>query len=568
MRAGLGRRRSGFTTPQTSLATLAMPDLATLKDDELLDLAAQALDLQHHDRQTNQLHYYRPANPTIGRLHTLTARIIGIGGGNRAGKTDHALVELVIRVTGQIPQALHETYPRSNLRGPIAARVVCESLTTTLYPVILPKLQWWRWNGPLPPDGSRGHWGWIPQQCLVDGSWKHSWSEKLRVLKVLYRDTEHPERVVGESTIQFMSKDQDPSDFSGVDLNFILHDEPPTEEIWRESRTRVMGVDGTLMVSMTWPDNPSINVDWLFDEVYNPGQPGPGKDQNVEWINIFSTDNPHIDQSAVADMAARMTPLERQVRIFGQPIRFSNRIHPLFTDQARHWCFMCMDDTMLDGTGGCVTCQSDDVISYTHVQPCPAEATWPVVMAIDPHPRKPHMMLWAQVTPNDDLQVVVDSEVEGGPEAVRDEIERIESEFGWSCITRLMDPNMGRSPSGAQRELTWQDEFDNVGIRFDLADDSDVGRARVNEMLQPDRATEKPRLVIDPRCVNTIFQIKRYTWDEHKRVENKDIKQTPRQKYDDYPTLLKYIANSNPQFRQLKLMGSVFPRAGRKGGLY
>ena len=41
-------------------------------------------------------------------------------------------------------------------------------------------------------------------------------------------------------------------------------------EKWRENEARVMRVDGRMMLAMTWPDDPSINVDWLYNEVYEP----------------------------------------------------------------------------------------------------------------------------------------------------------------------------------------------------------------------------------------------------------------------------------------------------------
>src|SRR2546426_3917092 len=149
-------------------------ELSRLSDEELRRLAAHALALQQHERQANQLRYYQPASEVAGRIHTSLAKTIGLGGGNGAGKTDHALVEGVIRATGQVPESLRATYPMSKLRGPIAVRVVCESLTTTLYPIILPKLQWWKWSGVDSPGGAKGHWGWIPRHCLVNGEWSKS----------------------------------------------------------------------------------------------------------------------------------------------------------------------------------------------------------------------------------------------------------------------------------------------------------------------------------------------------------------------------------------------------------
>jgi hypothetical protein len=51
-----------------------------------------------------------------------------------------------------------------------------------------------------------------------------------------------------------------------------------------------------------------------------------------------------------------------------------------------------------------------------------------------------------------------------------------------------MDPNMGLSPASSKRGVTWLDEFAAVGLNFALADDSDVGRGRINEYLRPGQA--------------------------------------------------------------------------------
>jgi hypothetical protein len=440
--------------------------------------------------------------------------------------------------------------------------VVVESLTTTLVPTILPKLQWFSWQGVDFPGGDKGHWGWIPKHCLIQGDWKKSWTERLRTLKLLYRDPDNPDKVIGVSSIQFMSYDQDPTDFASGDYHFVLHDEPPKYSIWRENRARVMRVDGTMMLAMTWPDDPAIPIEWIFDEVYDKGQPGANKDPNVEWINLFTTDNPNLNQSAVAERASQMSDGERQVRILGQPIRFTNRIHPLFTDQIRQWCWSCGKDVFANNHV-CPKCSSV-TIDFVHVGQLPSERSWPCIYVLDPHPRKPHMMTWTQVTPNDDLEQIAELSVEGGPDEVKKEVDRVEAEFGWHQVRRLIDPNMGRSPSGSQREVTWQDDFDTVGIRCDLADDSEVGRSRLNDYLKPNKDTMQPRWRCDVRNVNTISQLKRYIWDDHKLGIDKDMKQKPRPKNDDFPTCAKYLMNSDPSFRTLKNLGKPFKRLGER----
>lgn len=522
-------------------------DLSTYTDEELLALTGQVLDLQEIDRKEFALHYYEPTNKEVGKIHTLTVGTIGIFGGNGSGKTEHALVEGIIRCTGIIPESLKDTYPRQKLTGPIHMRVVCESLTTVLEPIILPKLQYWSWSGLKPQGGTQGHWGWIPKHCLINGDWKKSYNTRLRLLSVLYRNPD-TNKVEGISTIQFMSYDQDSSDFASGDVHYCLHDEPPKYSIWKENRARVMrgGKGSTMVISMTWPDNPALPVDWIFDEVYDKGMPGELKDPQVEVINIFSTMNKHLDQDEIAARAAQMTATERNSRIYGLPIRFSNRIHPDFTDQPKNWCFECGKIVLLTTEHTCSDCGGSNVYEYCNVEPLEINTHYPCICLLDPHPRKPHFLAWVQITPNEDYEVVATRQVEGGAESVRDAVREVEGFLQHKFVTRLMDPNMGASPSGAKRELTWQMEFDNVGLHFDLADDSSVGRARLNDFIKPDPYFKRTRFRVDTSCKDAIFQMKRYVWDDRKNEERKDILQEPLKKNDDYPALFKYLMNSLP----------------------
>lgn len=548
------------------LPDLDHKNLDQLSDDELIGLAQEFFQVQAHDRNVNQLRYYLPVSEKAVQIHCSKAKVLGVGGGNGASKTDTALVEMVIRATGQIPQSLREVYPREKLRGPINCRVVVESITNTLETIILPKLQWYKWQGVDEPGGPRGHFGWIPKHCLLKGEWDESWTARTRTLEVLYRDpdTDEPR---GISRIQFMSYDQDPADFASGDFHFVLHDEPPKESIWIENMVRVKRVNGTIMMSMTWPDDPTTPVDWIIDRVYEPAQPGKYHDPTFEWVNMFATDNPNLDQTALAELARTLSAAERATRIYGQHLRLSNRVHPLFTDVEHTWCFDCADLTILNNEGACGTCGSSSVCVYNHVTPLQVNPLYPVINALDPHPRKPHMLIWVQITPDDDLHQIYEMEVDGSPDVVAERVNELESENGWKTIRRLMDPNMGRSPSSTDRETTWQDAFERAGLLFDLSDDGEAGRQAVNDYLKPDIATQQPRLLVDPRCMKTIQQMKRYSWDDFKKSAEKDQKQRAKMKFDDYPTLLKYVLNSQPTFRALKSLGKPISLAsGRMNG--
>jgi hypothetical protein len=517
-------------------------EIARISSHRFQAIMSQMLTLQRQTRRERQLNFYAPVSTKAERIHTTDAKTIGVGGGNGSSKTETCIVEAAMCSTGIFPLSLRDRIDvDAKFRGPLNVRVVCESLTTVLHPIILPKLQWWKWTGVDAPGGDRGHWGWIPRDCLIAGSWERSWSEKLRQLRVLCRDPNNPGKVVGESTWQFMSRDQDPTDFASGDFHIIIHDEPPTLAIWRENQARTMRVAGRMFLAMTWPDDPSIAVDWIYDEVYEPAARG---DDGKLWINLWTTENPHLDQVAVEQQRHDWSKAISDVRIFGQPIRFSNRIHPLFTDEDDCWCFTCGKTCTPsdERIPRCMSCGSGVIAPFNHVREFEVNPHWPAVFLIDPHPRKPHMYQWWQVDPNDDLWHVAEGEMNGDPTLVRDDVYETEREFKLHVQQRIIDPNMGRSPSSAtRREETWQDSFSEVGLRTDLADDSDVGRSKVNEYLRPDKDTLCPRIHVHPRCARYIHQMKRYVWAEYRTSLERDVKQKPKEKNDDDPTLTKYL---------------------------
>lgn len=510
-------------------------------------LTKQVVEAQNLRRKETQLLYYKPVSKEAEKVHLSTAQTVGVFGGNRSSKTETCILEVAMCTTGVIPLHLRDKIdPKEKLRGPISARIVVESLTTTLHPTILPKLKWWQWLGADSPGGPRGHWGWIPRNHLIAGSWDKSWSEKLRQLTVIYRDPESPKNT-GESTIQFMSTDQDPSDFASGEFHIVMHDEPPNLAQWEENEARTMSVGGRMLLAMTWPDDPAIAVDWIFDKVYEPGF---SDDPTVECIILDTRDNPNIDQASIAAQAAKWSEETVRVRHRGEHIRFSNRIHPLFTDMTHWWCFRC-GRPVVEDQGACHECKSGNIVSYKHVKEF-EPARWPTVWILDPHPRKPHMFCWVQISPQDDWWQIAEGEVDGDPTEVRKTCDRVESEMNLDVQKRLIDPNMGLSPSSAKRGITWQMEFAQVGIITDLADDSDVGRQRVNDLLKPDPDTLAPRYAVHPRCLKTIKQMKRYRWDDFKKQLDRDLKQKAKSRDDDYPTMLKYLANCEPTFRWLR----------------
>jgi phage terminase large subunit-like protein len=536
------------------LEQISPEQLRRLTPEALRALMVDVLGAQQADRREHQLLYYKPASEPVLAIHRSNARVTGIGGGNGSSKTSSALVDMIACATGVVPFSLRGALDWSKkLRGPIRCRIVVEDLTTHLEPIILPFLRWYHWSGVDAPGGDRGHWGWIPRDCLLGGDWNQSWDGKNRILRVLYRNPDCYEEIQGESTIVFNSYDQRAKNMASGDYHIVLLDEPPPLAVFRENQARTMRVNGRIIIAMTWPDDPSFNCDWIFDEVYERGRPGPHKDPNIDWVEISSRENRFIMTEAILSQAERWDARTRASRIEGKPVRFANRIHELFTDSQEYWCFACGKLVLLvsEKPLTCRECSGNDVEPFNHVDDFELERSWPVIWVVDPHPRKPHMSIYVAVSPTNELWQVGELEAAVDPSGLRVLCDQFETDFALDVRMRLMDPRMGGQPADAKRERTWLQEFAHAGLPCEPADPSDVGRGLFNEYLQPDWDTRRPRVRIHSRCERTILQLKRFMWDDWRTVDDKSQKQTPKAKYDDYPACWRYVMNAHPDYHRL-----------------
>ena len=71
-------------------------------------------------------------------------------------------------------------------------------------------------------------------------------------------------------------------------------------------------------------------------------------------------------------------------------------------------------------------------------------------------------------------------------------------------------------------------------------------------MMKPDEYTMRPRFHVHERCTQTIRQFKRYQWDNWKVGAERGTKEEVKAVDDDFPTLWKYLANFNPNYRVLR----------------
>ena len=525
-----------------------LSEIMALPREAQLRLAEEVLRTKATLRQESQLYFYQPVSAEARKIHLSTAKVIYASGGNRSSKSDSCLAELSIQLTGIVPFCLKDVYPKEKIRPPIKARLICSSLINVWETALKPKLQWNRWNGRGDPGGPWGHWGWIPRSMLIKGRWEESWSASTRVLTLN-----------NNSTLQVMSTDQDLENFVGDSLHAIMIDEGCGESLYRENRIRTMDVGGRLMIGYTPPDETGAawEAAWMYNQIYERGLPGPTKDPEVDSFTLFTEDNRMLDPVEIKKISDGLTDEQRETRLHGRFMHLSGLIYPIFTSQPAVWCFQCKKKAFVVN-GLCSKCQGDNLAEYCHeIEPFDTAYTYPIVYMLDPHPRKPYMMMWIAVGPMDDAFQIAEMECDLEPVELRDKVFELEGDLGLHVMKRVMDPNMAESPAHAagRRHVTVRDELDAVGLRCDLADDSFApGKTRLTQMLTPDPLTLKPQAHVFSSCQGTISQFKKFSWDEwsSRMGSHKDPKPQAKEKFSDYPTLWRYFALGNHTFRWLK----------------
>ena len=243
------------------------------------------------------------------------------------------------------------------------------------------------------------------------------------------------------------------------------------------------------------------------------------------------------------------------MRLHGRFLHLSGVIYSTFSRRPRWWCFRCHRDVLPVG-GTCVSCAGADLESYQHViDPFPIPREWPIVFVIDPHPRKKDAMGWFAVTPSDDIVMVREAALQGTAGDIKREVDRIEQTEHWAPARRLMDPNIAtESNDKLRRGWTLRQAYDDVGLRCDLAiDELAPGIERVQELLRPDRHTRRPRFQVLSTCPQFIHSMQRWAWDEWTRHSDRDPKESPRDKWKDFPDLIRYLANARVTFTGLRL---------------
>ena len=180
-----------------------------------------------------------------GQLDVLLskANIRGISGGNGGGKTDVDTIDGIIKVTGELPDALkpYKAHFEGTLRR--ARNKFVKGRVTGIDNKQLNRVVLATWQK------------YTPKEYLKGGVWENSYSKEFDIL-TLYRDNKPC------ASVEFMTNEQDPKSGQGSNLDFAKFDEEPREAIWKETIPRFRMAERVDM-SIAW--TPTAGLTWSTD---------------------------------------------------------------------------------------------------------------------------------------------------------------------------------------------------------------------------------------------------------------------------------------------------------------
>lgn len=351
---------------------------------------------------------------------------------------------------------------------------------------------------------------WIPTSCLQaykpgmskNEAWDKSYDSRNQLLKLK-----------NNSWIDFCTYEQDSSKGESVDLDVWFADEEIPEDWYQACNSRIITRNGVGIMGVT----PLYGLTWAmrFLDSINP---------NVEVFKWGIRDNPHNSNKAINDFLADVSPLEREARENGDFIEFKG-IRYKDLNQAVH------------------------VIGST--QPGGFD---PVIMTMDPHPRKGTAVTWAFVNRWDIVTFFDELLIQGDAQTVVNAIHEKEKNHKARTVLRLADPAIEKQVSGFGSELTTHDEFQRAGMTFELADNSEAGYNVVEQYLKYDKqkplsSLNQPSVYFTEDVPRLWYSMTHLMWDEYKFAANRDPKEKVKDKDKDFADCARYTLVNRPSMR-------------------
>lgn len=460
------------------LASLSIDELSEAQLDEVLSELEKLsirtpLDYVPHGKQKS--------------FHRAKEKIRFVCGGNRSGKTESGTLESIFHSTGIYP----EWYPEEQrLKIPNKGRIVVTDFSkggTVLEEKLL---------------------SWLPKDKILDI--KRTMKGAIEKLYIKHASG-------GTSIVEVLTHEQDDSVFESWSGHWAWFDEPPPRNKFIAMLRGLIDYSGRCWLTLT-----PISEPWLYDDFIAKA------DEDVYYINVDISDNPHISPAEIKAFEARLTEDEKEARLRGKFRHLVGRVYKEF----------------------------DPAIHLLDTKDYKPNANWPVYFVCDPHDRRPHHALWARVDPRGTVYIIDEIQFKGTIKDFSREVMRRElmNKIDPLKVVRILDPNKGETPT-AVTGLKLKDEFAKHALYFltNVNDDIITGHLAVQGRLMYDKtkpiggANHPSLYFLREKTKECVRQLQSYVWDEWKSSD-KSSKEKPKDVNKDFPDCVRYLVMHNPVF--------------------
>tara|TARA_B100000131_G_scaffold322712_2_gene377701 strand:- start:211 stop:1818 length:1608 start_codon:yes stop_codon:yes gene_type:complete len=281
--------------------------------------------------------------------------------------------------------------------------------------------------------------------------------------------------------------------------DWVHIDEPCPQSMWKAVSRGLVDAHGSAWFTCT-----PLRERWIND-MFVPGRYShvDEKEANVfqingadRWIMIGSMhDNPHLSEGAKKEFIADLSKDEIATRIEGRPAHYQGVIYPQFQ----------YDRHVIEG----VPKGWKDAFTPPR--------NWNVRLSIDPHPRKPHAVLFAAISPLGEVFIY----------------HEIFEQLNFDELAEAIRQHLGdRVPESSPCDwMAFEEPQDsNARCLADHLDDYDIPvhkapRALSQGILETRQALAKKNFIhVLPHMDRFLYEIESYVWDHNKEkpVDNDD----------------------------------------------
>lgn len=320
-----------------------------------------------------------------------------------------------------------------------------------------------------------------------------------------WNKTENILTLINGSQILFRSLD-DPLKFGSLELGFFFVDqaEETTEDIYLTLLGRLRHLAGPRRGIITF--NPAGH-DWIWQTFINR------PDADSAFIPVTTRDNPYLPDDYLPTLLTKYPEAWVKRMVDGSFDVFEGQVYPDYNPTVHRIKRREIPDS------------------------------WPRYRAIDHGYRNPTAVLWAALSPEDEL-IIYDEHYEAG-KLVSHHAVAVKSRPEVSYTASVCDPSMAnRNPIDGKTVL---DEYLQRGVTWTPGNnDVAAGILRVSERLKPD-AAGRARLYITDNCANLLEELPQYTWKAMSPSQVGNEPEQPRKYRDHAVDALRYLVMALPQ---------------------